>query len=171
MEYVYIFAHPLIVKYAILYLLEYIPRRLVKSLRNQRKWVNQLVERRVPHHLLALKGEIRTSSTFLPVFALASRKSNPCSLAHSSASSRGTCRRLSSFSHISTLLASRTHVRFGSACSRTSESHVRAFVKPVFKPLECEQYKDERVDDAIEERTWPGSHIKHEKCTSGAAVV
>lgn len=83
---------------------------------------------------MSLAACSKASSTFSPERALVSTNNKPSSFAHISASSDCTSRfRLAgpaSSEHRSVLLPTKMHVRCGSACWRTSLSHVRAFEKP-----------------------------------------
>ena len=79
------------------------------------------------------------ASTLAPLLALASAKSNPSSCAHRSPSSVGTCRRSRGRS---LLLPTRMHVRCGSACVRTSASHVRACSKPIVWEIRRRWFSD-----------------------------
>lgn len=94
---------------------------------------------------ISLDASSNARSTLCPDFALASTNKRPSCRAHRVASSIVTWRCLggvegtngeegpSGGSQRSTLLPTRIQVRCGSACSRTSASQARAFIKPVFK--------------------------------------
>lgn len=127
-------------------------------------------------------------STLWPDLALVSTNKSPSSWAHISASSVETSRfRLpgcddpsrvpgtddaslsgstgSSSEHRSTLLPTRIHVRCGSACSRTSCNHERAFTKPKHTS------EGRRRKEAGNGSTLSGSDVVDEKTTCRTTII